>query len=109
MPTKKHGIDKLPTAEDGTAGLDQLVEIYGAENVLQHLQFVRNPKNTEVRDWFGVLAYRAVEQYMARNPDVSRAAATRRVGERLGYTGVNASNFNRLIARAYSTGIADTD
>lgn len=93
MPT----IKRLPTPEDGVAGLLELANTFGREETFRFLGWIRQggAANQPPGQARAILAHTMVEEEMRHTPD--RDEARRIVAERLGYTDTTRTNFYKLV------------
>lgn len=92
-------LDRLPTAADGEAGLDKLVELFGARNVFLHIRFMRD--HTTKPDIVGItaklLAASMLRQIMSKDKTVDRDTARLRLAIRLRYADTERTNFYKRL------------
>lgn len=90
---------QLPTAAQGVAGLEKLVEQIGAQNLVQFIRWSRDTTDASLTDFIAVLAHREITAVRDKNPDMHYREAKLTVAKRWGYEGTSLANFNRLLAR----------
>lgn len=91
MPT----LDHLPTAEDGFAGLWQLVDLFGAEETYKFISWVRDQsQQDDAAQVRGVIAAELIDAAVGEGSDYDDAR--RDVAGELGYTALTRTNFYKV-------------
>ncbi|MFG1872100.1 hypothetical protein [Micromonospora arborensis] len=92
-------LDRLPTAEDGLAGMMQLVELFGEEEVFRFIGYVRDHKGTvtAVTETRQTLAAGMLHDLMRDNPVLDYEHARRELAKKLGYNETTRTNLYKLI------------
>lgn len=92
-------LDRLPTAEDGLAGIMKLVDLFGEEEVFHFIGYVRDHKGTitAVSEARQRLAASMLHDLMKQNPALDYEEARRELAKKLGYKPDTRTNLYKLI------------